>query len=648
MVELGKREAESSENLRLRQTWTDRVSSRERPCRIKGGSMKLTAATAALALIITGAGSALVPAEAAGAAAPQMKISKTGKADGGFVGARSVGGSPMYRIKPDAKPGGRKYQRSKSVRRAAGSTRRSTTRAAWILSEYGTTRDRYTAAAVDVAVFSLLHGGKWRVGSKYTKRRTNQTGAGRTVRGYARTLLKQSRKHSGPYHLSVTVDRAWAGSQTKVTAKLRNRSGRAPHLASWAGTPITIKYPGQKPRTVRTTSSGTATVFVTAAAGTSRVSASARVPDDRLRIRKPRGAKNKSQSPLAKTGTTRTVRGRATGYGTSELVASIESSTSAVWVGRNLPAALKVAGGYGTRTVKMNVYGPTVASNVSCAGTPAWSSSVRTAAERLDLPSAWKPSITGYYRWGAVVTDSAGSTVTACGPVQHARRQLSAWNGVGSDRVVAADKKFGPSVTIGGFDRSEPRTVVTRVYGPFASKASATCTSNYKTSVNASVSTNGTIQPRITNGKTGFFVFRTTVAGSTLFNGVASACSPAYAVSKPLSISQGSGSATKVKVGAPLGPNATVRGFDRNESHTVTTKMYGPFNTQAATTCGREGKLAKSITTKISSNGSTKPRTSIASSSNVGWYVFRSTVSDTTLLKGDTSTCSVAYQVFRG
>ena len=81
--------------------------------------------------------------------------------------------------------------------------RRSTVRASWILSKYGTFRYPVQSAAVDAALLHLLAGDPWSLKGKLGSRRIEQSNEPTEVRRFARIMLRDSLLRSGPYGVEV-------------------------------------------------------------------------------------------------------------------------------------------------------------------------------------------------------------------------------------------------------------------------------------------------------------------------------------------------------------------------------------------------------------------------------------------------------------
>lgn len=139
------------------------------------------------------------------------RIQRTGKAAGGFIGARrwSQNGPILYRIDPGAAAGATTYQKGEWAGRVRGTgprfgaDRRSTARAAWIVSKYGSFKYDVQSAAVDAALLHLLASERWRLKGDLGARRIRQSDDPAQVRSFARTMLDSSRRLAGPYAVTV-------------------------------------------------------------------------------------------------------------------------------------------------------------------------------------------------------------------------------------------------------------------------------------------------------------------------------------------------------------------------------------------------------------------------------------------------------------
>jgi len=139
------------------------------------------------------------------------RIDRTGKASGGWIGARRWGrnGPVLYRIDPAASARTTTYRsghwvsRLRALEPRSTADRRDTARAGWILSKYGTFRYDSQSAAVDAALLHLLAGDRWSLRGDLGARRIRQSVRSAEVRSFARIMLNDSLLRSGPYAIEV-------------------------------------------------------------------------------------------------------------------------------------------------------------------------------------------------------------------------------------------------------------------------------------------------------------------------------------------------------------------------------------------------------------------------------------------------------------
>lgn len=457
-----------------------------------------------------------------------FRIGRTPHADGTWVGRYRVGRQRDYRTQPRKSNAESAYHAAHRLTRMPGLRRAATRRSAWILSTYGSTRDRTTAAAVDVALHALLSRGKWRVGTAYTARRTNPTGIGRVIRAYAKTILRQSKHRRGPYRTTLSARRVPTGDQTTLTVRVRNKRGLGPVITSQQrGLAVHVTYPGAGSRTVYLNNHGVGRTYFRAAAGKTRITAHVhRVPDVALFIRRP---VNRAASRVAVAGHHRTLRLRAYGLGVSTQTLTITNTSASVLVGHPLRATYSVTGLTGRETVDYAVYGPFTAAS-SCNGTPLITASATIFGNGTRFLPQWNPSRTGYYAWqvsprGNSTTRPASVCGTAYLTQKHTRTEQSR---VGAVHTVKVGHSFGTDIIVSGFDRPEVHTAHTRVYGPFHHKAKTRCTRNrlfraLPTSIRNNKRWNKSTVAN-SGGNTGYYVFQTTLDGGTFMLGSQSRC----------------------------------------------------------------------------------------------------------------------------
>ena len=486
------------------------------------------------AVLLAGAGLGTIPAptQAAGTASrPELgfRIGRTVHADGTWVGRYQVGRQLAYRTQPRKSNAESAYHPARRVAHAPGVSRAATARSAWVLSTYGGTPDRTTAAAVDVAVSALLSRGKWRVGTAYTARRTNRTGEGRLIRAYAKTILRQSKHRHGPYRTTLAARRVSAGNQTTVTVRVQNRQGLGPVITGQQrGLAVGVTYHGAGTRTVFLNNHGVGRVFFRAAAGRTRITAAVHaVPDVALLVRRPHKT---AASRVAVAGHHRTLRLRGFGLGVSTQTLTVTRSSASVLVGHSLQGTYSVTGLTGRETVDYAVYGPFAAAATSCTGTALMNAKATVSSNGTRSLPPWSPARTGYYAWRVAARgNSTTRPASACSSAYLTQRNTStAQSRAGVAHTVRLGHAFGPDIIVSGFDRPEVHTVDTRVYGPFRNKDKTRCThSRLFRSLPTSIGNNKRWNKNtvVNNaGNTGYYVFQTTLQAGTFMRSSQSRC----------------------------------------------------------------------------------------------------------------------------
>ncbi len=180
------------------------------------GRARLIAAGAVIGVLVSATVGLPASAERSGTSQDRpwsgFRIDTSDHAAGTWLGARKIGSSPgrvVYRIDPSAAPSAQGFDEPSRMttvpgpggKRAAGA--RATSRAAWILSKYGSYRYEIQAAAVDAAVLHLLAGPNYSLNGKAGRARLRETGQAEQIKQFASTMLHDSIRRSGPYRLAV-------------------------------------------------------------------------------------------------------------------------------------------------------------------------------------------------------------------------------------------------------------------------------------------------------------------------------------------------------------------------------------------------------------------------------------------------------------
>jgi hypothetical protein len=507
---------------------------------VSSGHVRRGRAIAPVVVLLAAAGLSTIPASSH-AAGPESRpelgfpIDRTPHADGTWVGRYRVGHQLAYRTQPRKSNAESAYHPARRFTHVSGLV--ATERSAWILSTYGGTSDRTTAAAIDVAVHALLSRGKWRVGTPYTARRTNPTGDGRFIRSYAKTMVRQSKHRHGPYRATVTARRVPAGDQTTVTVRIQNRQGLGPVITTQQrGLPVDVSYPGARTRTVYLNNRGIGRVFFRAAAGRTRITAAAHaVPDTALLLRRPNKA---SASQVAVAAHHRTVRLHGYGLGVTTQSLTITNTSDSVLVGQPLQGTYKVSGLSGRETVDYAVYGPFTSTSTSCTGTKLTTAKATITRNGTKSLPQWNPARTGYYAWHVAARgNSTTRPASRCGSAYLTEKNTTTQQSrAGVSDTVKVGHAFGPDITVSGFDRSEVHTVYTRVYGPFVHKSNTSCAdSRLFRTLPTSISNNKQWhRTTVVNSgsNTGYYVFQTTLGAGTFMRSSQSSCGITFQVTK--------------------------------------------------------------------------------------------------------------------
>jgi hypothetical protein len=494
------------------------------------------------AVLLAGVGLSTIPAPTQ-AAGPEsrpglgFRIGRTSHADGSWVGRYQVGGQLAYRTQPRKTDAESTYRPAHRVGRVARASLAATERSAWVLSTYGGTPDRITAAAVDVAVSALLSRGKWRVGTAYTARRTNATGEGPVIRAYARIMMRQSKHRHGPYKATLSALRVPAGNQTTVTVRVQNKQGLGPVITDQQrGLAVDVSYPGAGTRTVYLNTHGVGRVYFRAAAGKTRITAAVRtVPDVALLVRRPN---DKAASQVAVAGHQRTLRLRVYGLGVGTQTLTITNSPASVLVGQPLRGTYSVTGLTGHETVDYAVYGPSTAGAPACTGTALTTAQATIGSNTTRSLPQWTPARTGYYAWQVAARgNSTTRPASTCGTAFLTQKNtITKQSRVGLTYTVKVGHEFGLDVIVSGFDRPEAHLVRTRVYGPFLHKDKARCTNSrlFRTLLTSIANNNRWKQTTVVDrgGDIGFYVFQTTLDAGTFMRSSHSRCGIAIHVTR--------------------------------------------------------------------------------------------------------------------
>lgn len=474
------------------------------------------AALAAAVLVLP-----LLPAGPAAAATADSRwrgyeIDAGDNAAGHWIGGRSFAGRAAYRLDPRAQPSTSGFGAAYTVDDLNGSgpvevTPALTARAAWILSKYGSYPDATQAAAVDIAMYHLLHGGAYSLSGWRTAERLGDSGHGADIRSLATTMLSTSKKYAGPYRVSVDATGTTVGGQVPVTVKVvSTRTGEGIEKL-----PVAVSFAGGAAIDLVTGPNGAAsTTFAASRAGELPVAAKVdKLPETRLVVRRPT-TNGASRIATAGVKTSRVV-------GTTVPVQAIPtvgatSKASPINVGQYAAGSFNVGGSYGsaTRPATISLHGPfTDWASANCAPATSVSTHTRSVTNgSYQLPS-YKVSKYGLYLWRVTVagdrlnttasTCSAGTRVRAV-PAVYAKARYASYR-VGS--------KVRAYVIVGHLPDGYAGTATVKLYGPFSSRDNVSCPSTKVIrEVELPLTGDGTfLAPQVTLNRAGYYTWRARV-----------------------------------------------------------------------------------------------------------------------------------------
>lgn len=406
------------------------------------------------------------------------RLPADGTAAGGWVGSRTAAKRAVFRIDPSAEPRTGGFHGGGWVTTLRGSgpvdvDRWRVRRAAWIVAKYGTYDSAAQAAAVEVALHQLLHGGRYRLTGSATERRLRRTGDRDTVAGLARYMLDRSRELAGPYRVRVSTTGAVLGSPVAVQVVVTTRRTALPvaHL------PVSVRYDGRT-RTGTTDATGTTVLSATAKnAGPRPVRVTVgRVPSDRLFLRR----------PVRRSGSRVVVAGRKITL-TRQAEVAVQA-VPRVWVtapdqrttAAPVPGSLHLADGYpSARSARMTLHGP-FAPGVEATCDPDLTAATTTVPVAADgaypAPDA-DVTAAGTYRWAVrVPADDYNVAAWRCGPTVLVRAAPTLTVKATASPVARREPAYA-KVVGKGLPDDFVRDAVVRLYGPFSSRDAVRCAS---------------------------------------------------------------------------------------------------------------------------------------------------------------------------
>lgn len=445
-------------------------------------------------------------------------------ADGGWIGGYVVGGRPAFVTTPGKALHRRGYRSVRVVGDLGGRrgpTRGQTARAAWILSKYGGYRDATQAAAVDVSVYDLVAGGRWRTTGARGARRIREAPQSSTVRRFARIMLDQSRRHAGAYQARVTATNADAGGTVSATVKVTDG-----HHRPAPGLPVRIVASGTRTIDAVTGDNGKAVArFAEVSAGWKTVTATVRnAPEHRLHLR---AAVRRSQATVAEGGVRRTLvaRTRAAVRGPQTLALAARPATIVTASPARVTAT--VTGDGTSRQATGTLYGPFDSTSAArCTGHAVGSGRTTVKGDGAYTLPPVTPADPGYYVWKVAVDGTPTALpVTGCGAVTTVKA-------VPQVSVTALQPEMSAGnapvrVSLSGLPRYPALTATLNVRGPYASQAAmnaAGCSATPTTSVDQKMNGDATVTLNPYVDAVGWYSLQATVPPDDLRQGGQSTC----------------------------------------------------------------------------------------------------------------------------
>jgi hypothetical protein len=454
------------------------------------------------------------------------RIPRNGHADGGWMGGYKVGGTPIFVVTPTRHPNRRGYEAAHAVAdldKSRGASRRSTARAAWVLSKYGGYKDAVQAAAVDAVVYHLLAGGRWRIGQPRGAARIQHSGDPATVLRFARIMLEQSRNFAGRYRVTVTATSADVGGTIQATVKVTGG-----HHRPAAGLPVAISAPGAATVHAVSGDDGRAVAILPATQqGWQDVTASVgEVPEHRLYLR---GPVKRGQAAAAEGGVRRTVDASALTAVRGPQKMTFQATPENLVVGGQAAVTAAIAGDGSPRPANAALYGPfSSATAAVCSGSSVGTTTTTVTGDGSYLLPALTPSAGGFYAWQVTVDGTATNLpVTACGAVTKVRARATTT--LLSQAAATVGDNVPVQVTVAGLPFPDTVNGSVTLFGPYASDAArqADQCGTIAAPPQSFVRTqgNGTFySPTVPVTESGYYAWRVSINPGDLWLGSSSPC----------------------------------------------------------------------------------------------------------------------------
>lgn len=429
---------------------------------------------------------ALTPPSHAGTSGdPWMgySIPQNRTAASGWLGGRKVFPNVVYRIDPTKASHTPGFRKAFLTDRLTGSgtmkvSERAQNKAAWIAATWGAFRNKDRSAAVDIALYHLLHGGAYSLNGSKTSARLRPTRKAAAIRALARDMLADANRYAGPYRIKVTANDSIVGKAVTVRVSVVTASsGRA-----ISGLPVVVSYTGAASITRETGSKGTmSAAFNPRSGGDKKVSVLIKkLPDHRLKVRMPQNLKA-SRVVVARhyldpvISRKIVVRARPT--------VEAKPASTRIKLGQQFAGTFQIKDGVETaRSAIATLYGPFgKATSATCATAHAvGTTSIPVKANgtyQLPRPTSKKH---GFYVWGVSVKENRLNLAARTCGAQTLVLAVPKVTIRAEDPTVARGTRVRAKLTVSGLPGGYNKEARIRLVGPFRTVPAGNCTRSSK------------------------------------------------------------------------------------------------------------------------------------------------------------------------
>jgi len=477
---------------------------------------------------------------------------------------------------------------------------------------------------------------------------------GPAVHSLYERIAADAARYAGPYTIDAKLpQRATAGTPTTLKLDVRAASGAlVPDVRFDLAVTGSPGAPGQ----VSSGVSGTATVSLTPddAGGKLHVRATAPgLPSTLPRLYAPtRGAAVGSGQRLVAPASQAVTADADATVALAKLTVTTAATPSTMTLGSLSSDRVTFAGapiGFQAR-VQVSLYGPaTTAAGVSCAGTPAATTSYLAGGGDSRTPAV-TPTAPGYYGYQLTIprTADVAADTTACGGGSETVMVVAApqVHTTVSAGTLQPGGELSDTVIVSGLG-GEQATVAANLYGPYPSPAAITCQgAPYWAGTITAQGGGQYVTPAVPLTVPGYYVYQETIASGTFVQATSTPCSDTAEttiVQGVPAVTTQTSSATAAP-GAQLSDDVVVTGLGAL-SATVNVQLWGPYTTKAAINC--RGRAAWTGSVLATGNGTyTTDKVTLPSA---GYYTYQESIAATSAYAaaatgcGDTSETTFAH-----